>query len=405
MSTDSYREDFPLLLSEKTIYLDNAATSQKPSCVIGAERDFYINSNANPLRGFYPLSLEATSKYENAREKVRHFLGARSSKEIIFTRNTTESINLIAYSYGLNNIKCDDEIVVSITEHHSNMLPWRMVCERTGARLRYLMCEKDGSISNESLENIINEKTKIFAIGQVSNVLGRKNPVDEIIKRVHDKGGIVVVDAAQSAPHAAIDVQKTEADFLAFSGHKLLGPMGIGVLYGKEELLEKMPPFLSGGEMIETVKLDKVVYSPCPQKFEAGTVNAAGAVGLAAAIDYIKGIGFDRISEREKKLTSLAVNGLKKIPNVKILGSEDPAEHCGIVSFTINGVHPHDVASILESDGIAVRAGHHCAQPLLEYLGVGSATRASIMFYNTEEEIETFVESVSSVRGRMGYGK
>jgi len=405
MSQDNFREDFPLLLSDDSIYLDNAATSQKPLCVIEAERDFYLKCNANPLRGFYPLSMEATAMYEEARDKVRGFIGAKSSKEIIFTRNTTESMNFIAYSYGLNNLTEDDEIVVSIMEHHSNMLPWRMVSEHTKAKLKYLKCEKDGSISSQRLDEIITKKTRIFAIGHISNVLGRINPVEYIIKKVHEVGGIVIVDAAQSAPHVAINVQAMGADFLAFSGHKLLGPMGIGVLYGKEELLEKMPPFMFGGEMIESVRLNKVVYAQLPHKFEAGTVNAAGAVALAAAIDYLQKVGYDRISETELRLTTKAVNGLKSIPYVHILGSDDPREHHGIIAFTIEGVHPHDVASILEADGIDVRAGHHCAQPLLEHLGVGSATRASIMFYNTEEEIDAFIESVSSVRRRMGYGK
>ena len=405
MSSRDYRTDFPLLLNEKTIYLDNAATSQKPACVIEAERDYYLKSNANPLRGFYPLSIEATQIYENSRKTVQKFINASSDKEIIFTRNTTESLNLVAYSYGLANLCKNDEIVISVMEHHSNMLPWRMVAQKTGATLKYLFCEQDGSITDENLDEVITDKTRLFAIGQVSNVLGRLNPVDKIIEKVHAVGGIVVVDAAQSAPHMAIDVKKMDVDFLAFSGHKLLGPMGIGVLYGKRDLLEEMEPFMSGGEMIDSVRLESVVYAQLPHKFEAGTVNAGGAAGLAAAIDYIESIGFDSIEEKEYDLTKRAIEGIQKIPHVHILGSKDPADHHGIVSFTIEDVHPHDVSSILEADGIDVRAGHHCAQPLLEHLGAGSATRASIMFYNTEEEIDALVESIASVRQRMGYGE
>ncbi len=405
MSSNALREDFPLLNSEKTIYLDNAATSQKPSSVIEAERNFYLNQNANPLRGFYPLSLEATKAYEDARRKVASFINAKTDQEIVFTRNTTESMNLVAYSYGLSFIKPGDEIVVSILEHHSNMLPWRMVAERTGATIKYLFCEPDGTISDKAIEEAITKNTKLVAIGQISNVLGCLNPVEKVIKRVHEMGGVAVIDAAQSAPHMPVDVQALDADFLAFSGHKLLGPMGIGVLYVKENILAKMPPFLTGGEMIESVTLEKVIYARGPQKFEAGTVNAAGAAGLAAAIDYINGIGFDEIMKKEDALTKRAIEKLSAIPHVHILGSNDYKNHHGIVSFTIDNVHPHDVSEVLSSDGIAVRAGHHCAQPLLKHLGVNSCTRASFMFYNTEDEIDALAESVSKIREKMGYGK
>ncbi len=400
-----YKKDFPLLVKEPTIYLDNAATSQKPECVLEAEKGFYVNHNANPLRGFYPLSMEATDIYENARKKVQQFINAKSEREIIFTRNTTESINLVAYSYGLSNIKKGDEIVVSIMEHHSNMLPWQMVARNTGAELKYLECEADGSVSEETIEKVITDKTKLVACGHVSNVLGRVNPIDKIIKRAHDYGAVVVIDAAQSAPHMGIDVSAMDADFLAFSGHKMFGPMGIGVLYGKEKLLNAMPPFLTGGEMIESVTREGAKYAELPHKFEAGTVNAAGAAGLAAAIDFIEKIGFDVMEEREAALTAMAMEGLKAIPHVKILGSENPSEHTGIITFVIDDVHPHDVSAILEADGIDVRAGHHCAQPLLAHLGVRSATRASIMYYNTEEEIKALIDSAATVRKRMGYGE
>lgn len=405
MAIKERRKDFPLLLNNSTIYLDNAATSQKPAAVIKAEQDFYEQSNANPLRGFYPLSVEATAVYENARATVQQFLHAASEKEIIFTRNTTESINLVAYSYALSNLTKGDELVVSIMEHHSNMLPWQMVAQRTGATLKYLDCEPDGSILPETYESVIGEKTKLVAVTQVSNVLGRENPIKEIAALAHKNGAVIVVDAAQSAPHMAIDVQELDADFLAFSGHKLLGPMGIGVLYGKEKLLEEMPPFLTGGEMIDSVTREGAVFAELPHKFEAGTVNAAGAAGLAAAIEYLKEVGFDAIKEQELLLTKRAMDGLFELPHVHVIGSKDPKEHTGIVAFTIDQVHPHDVSEILASDGIDVRAGHHCAQPLLTHLKVYNTTRASFMFYNTEEEIDAFVASVASVRRRMGYGE
>lgn len=400
-----YRNDFPLLMQNKIIYIDNAATSQRPQCVIDAEGDFYKNYNANPLRGLYSLSVEATEVYENAREAVRKFIGAEKSNEIIFTRNTTESLNLVAYSYGLSNVKNGDEIVVSIMEHHSDLLPWQMVAKTCGAELKFIECAKDGSIDLEKVKELITSRTKIVAMTQVSNVLGREYPVKEIAKLAHEKGAVMVVDGAQSTPHMRVDVTDLDADFFAFSGHKLLAPMGIGVLYGKEELLEKMPPFLSGGEMIDSVTRTSAVYAELPHKFEAGTVNAAGAAGLKAAIDYIEKVGFDYISEREIALTSRAIEKMKKIPHVNIIGSENADEHTGIVTFTIDNVHPHDISEILAADGIAVRAGHHCAQPLLTHLGLNSTARASFAFYNTEDEVDKFTDSVATIRERMGYGE
>lgn len=400
-----YRNDFPLLMQNKIIYIDNAATSQRPQCVIDAEGDFYKNYNANPLRGLYSLSVEATEVYENAREAVRKFIGAEKSNEIIFTRNTTESLNLVAYSYGLSNVKKGDEIVVSIMEHHSDLLPWQMVAKTCGAELKFIECAKDGSIDIEKVKELITGRTKIVAMTQVSNVLGREYPVKEIAKLAHEKGAVMVVDGAQSTPHIRVDVTDLDADFFAFSGHKLLAPMGIGVLYGKEELLEKMPPFLSGGEMIDSVTRTSAVYAELPHKFEAGTVNAAGAAGLKAAIDYIEKVGFDYIGEREIALTSRAIEKMKKIPHVNIIGSENADEHTGIVTFTIDNVHPHDISEILAADGIAVRAGHHCAQPLLTHLGLNSTARASFAFYNTEDEVDKFTDSVATIRERMGYGE
>ena len=401
--TDCIRCDFPLLIQTNEAYLDNAATSQKPYCVIKAVEDFYKHSNANPLRGLYELSVNATDRYENAREAVRKFIHAKESAEIVFTRNATESLNLIAYSYGLSNLREGDEIVVSITEHHSNILPWQMVARSTGAKLSYLECEQDGRITDEAIDKTITEKTRLVAVGEVSNVTGRRNPVEKIIEKAHSVGAVTVVDGAQSTPHMAVDVQAMNTDFFAFSGHKLLGPMGIGVLYGKRELLEAMPPFLTGGEMIQTVSREGAVWAELPHKFEAGTVNAADAVGLHAAIDYITGLGFDAITEREDALTAYAMEGMKKIPHLHLIGSDDPAEHNGILNFVIDGVHPHDISAILDADGIDVRAGHHCAQPLLNHLGFRSTTRASLMFYNTEEEVRRLLGSLASVRSRMGY--
>lgn len=400
-----YRQDFPLLRENPIVYLDSAATAQRPDVVIEAEMEFYRNYNANPLRGLYSLGIEATDRYEEARECVAKFIHAASAKEIIFTRNATESLNLVAYSYGLSHLREGDEIVVSILEHHSNQLPWRMVAEKTGAVVKYLECDRQGHISDADLQAAFSEKTKLVAVTQVSNVLGIRTPIEKIVALARKSGAVVVLDAAQSTPHMEVDVKKLGVDFLAFSGHKLMAPMGIGVLYGRKELLSEMPPFLTGGEMIQTVTRDKVVYAELPHKFEAGTVNGAGAWALAAAIRYLQEVGYEQIQKQELLLTTQLMDGLKKVPHVQVQGSPDPKEHCGIVSFTIDGVHPHDVSSILDADGIAVRAGHHCAQPLMQQFGVMSTTRASMYFYNTEEDIEKLLASVQTIRRRMGYGE
>lgn len=400
-----YRDDFPLFKSQNIAYLDNAATAQRPQCVLDAVTEFYRTENANPLRGLYPLSIAATESYESAREAVRAFLNAKSSREIIFTRNSTESLNLVAYSYGLSHVKEGDEVLVSIMEHHSNLLPWQMVCRRTGATLKFMECEPDGTLDLNKAENLITGKTKIVACTHVSNVLGRVNPIREIAALAHKVGAVTVVDGAQSTPHIPVDVQALDADFFVFSGHKIYGPMGIGVLYGREELLNDMPPFLTGGEMIESVTRDSAVFAELPQKFEAGTVNAADAVGLHAAIDYVKSIGFDEMHRQEAALTRRALEGIRKIPCVHVLGSENPEEHCGIITFTVDGVHPHDISEILAGDGVAIRAGHHCAQPLHAYLGRPSTARASLAFYNTEADVDRMLESISTLRERMGYGK
>lgn len=405
MKTTDYRRDFPLLMQETAAYLDNAATAQRPRCVLDAEKTFYETQNANPLRGLYPLSIAATEAVEEARLAVRDFLHAKSSQEIIFTRNTTEALNLVAYSYGLSHVHAGDEVVVSIMEHHSNLLPWQMVCQQTGAALKFIDCEMDGRLDLNKVSEIITDKTKIVAVTHVSNVIGRVNPIREIADMAHRVGAVIVVDGAQSTPHIPVDVQALDADFLAFSGHKVFGPMGIGTLYGKRRLLEKMPPFLSGGEMIESVTRTGATYAELPYKFEAGTGNAAGAVGLHAAIRYMQSVGFDTMHERETALAARMMAGMADMPFIHVLGSGNPEEHSGIVTFTVNGVHPHDVSEILAADGVCIRAGHHCAQPLLKHLGYSSTVRASCAFYNTPDEVDRLLDSLKTIRERMGYGK
>ena len=400
-----FKADFPIFAQDKTVYIDNAATAQRPACVLDAERNFYLTHNANPLRGLYALSVAATEDVEAAREAVRAFIGARHAEEIIFTRNTTESLNLVAYSYGRSQIHAGDEVLVSITEHHSDLLPWQAVCRETGAALRYIECEPDGSIDLDKVEKLITDKTKLVAVTQVSNVLGRVNPIRRIADMAHRVGAVLVCDGAQSTPHMRVDVKALDADFFAFSGHKLYGPMGIGVLYGRRALLEKMPPFLTGGEMIESVTREGAVYAELPYKFEAGTGNAAGAVGLHAAIDYVNSIGFDTMHGCETAVTAFAFEKLIAMPHVHVLGAARAEDHNGILTFTLDDVHPHDIGEILAADGIAVRAGHHCAQPLLAHLGYRSTVRASFAFYNTIEDAEKFIDSLSTVRERMGYGK
>lgn len=400
-----FKADFPIFAQDKTVYIDNAATAQRPACVLDAERNFYLTHNANPLRGLYALSVAATEDVEAAREAVRAFIGARHAEEIIFTRGTTESLNLVAYSYGRSQIHAGDEVLVSITEHHSDLLPWQAVCRETGAALRYIECEPDGSIDLDKVEKLITDKTKLVAVTQVSNVLGRVNPIRRIADMAHRVGAVLVCDGAQSTPHMRVDVQALDADFFAFSGHKLYGPMGIGVLYGRRALLEKMPPFLTGGEMIESVTREGAVYAELPYKFEAGTGNAAGAVGLHAAIDYVNSIGFDTMHGCETAVSAFAFEKLIAMPHVHVLGAARAEDHNGILTFTLDDVHPHDIGEILAADGIAVRAGHHCAQPLLAHLGYRSTVRASFAFYNTIDDAEKFIDSLSTVRKRMGYGK
>ena len=402
--TNAYRKDFPLLMAQDIAYLDNAATAQRPQCVLDAVNRFYCEQNANPLRGLYPLSVAATDAYENARAAVRRFLNAGSTSEIVFTRNTTEGLNLAAYSYGLSHIRAGDEVVVSILEHHSDLLPWQMVCRQTGAALKFLECEPDGSLDLNRAETVITDKTKLVAVTHVSNVIGRVNPIRQLADIAHRHGAVIVVDGAQSTPHIPVDVQALDADFLAFSGHKVYGPMGIGVLYGKRALLEEMPPFLTGGEMIESVTREGAVFAELPHKFEAGTVNAAGAAGLRAAIAYVESVGFDAMHRQELALTQRTLAGMADMPHIHVIGSDRAEEHNGIVTFTVEGVHPHDVSEILACDGVDVRAGHHCAQPLLQHLGYSATVRASFAFYNTENEVDRLLQSLSTIRERMGYG-
>ena len=402
--TNAYRKDFPLLMAQDIAYLDNAATAQRPQCVLDAVNRFYCEQNANPLRGLYPLSVAATDAYENARAAVRRFLNAGSTSEIVFTRNTTEGLNLVAYSYGLSHIRAGDEVVVSILEHHSDLLPWQMVCRQTGAALKFLECEPDGSLDLNRAEAVITGKTKLVAVTHVSNVIGRVNPIRQLADIAHRHGAVIVVDGAQSTPHIPVDVQALDADFLAFSGHKVYGPMGIGVLYGKRALLEEMPPFLTGGEMIESVTREGAVFAELPHKFEAGTVNAAGAAGLRAAIEYVESVGFDAMHRQELALTQRTLTGMADMPHIHVLGSDRAQEQNGIVTFTEDALHPDEVSEILACDGVDVRAGHHCAQPLLQHLGYSATVRASFAFYNTENEVDRLLQSLSTIRERMGYG-
>ena len=388
------KEDFPILKNRDMAYLDSGATTQKPQKVLDAVESFYEHENANPHRGAYSLSIEATEAYESTRGKIAKFINARYPEEIIFSKNATESLNLLAYSYGLDNLEKEDEVVISIMEHHSNLVPWQYVTNKTGSTLKYMYINDNFEISKEEIESKITDKTKIVGITHISNVLGTINPVKEIIKYAHKKGAIVIVDASQSIPHIKIDVQDLDADFLVFSGHKMLAPLGIGVLYGKKELLQKMKPFLMGGDMIEYVYEQKTTFAPLPNKFEAGTQNVEGVIGLGAAIDYINEIGYDKIAEVEKELTEYAREKLSKLDYLDLYLTPNKENHSSVFSFNIKGVHPHDVASILDTENVYVRSGNHCAQPLLRSLGIDSTCRASLYFYNTKEDIDKLVHGL-----------
>ena len=390
----NFKDEFPILQERKISYLDSGATTQKPQCVIDAIESYYKECNANPHRGAYSLSIEATEKYESTREKIAKFINAKNREEIIFSKNATESLNLIAYSYGVDNLKKDDEAVLSIMEHHSNLVPWQYVTKKTNSKLKFMYINKDYELSKEEIESKITDKTKVVGITHVSNVLGTINNVKEIIKYAHKKGAIVIVDASQSIPHMKIDVQDLDADFLVFSGHKMFAPLGIGVLYGKKELLNKMTPFLMGGDMIEYVYEQNTTFAPLPNKFEAGTQNVEGVIGLGSAIDYIEKIGYKEIQNVEEAITKYAVNELSKLDFLELYITPHLENHSTVISFNIKGVHPHDVASILDSNGVCVRSGNHCAQPLLRYLGMDSTCRASFSIYNTKEDVDNLVEAL-----------
>ena len=389
------KEDFPILKNRDMAYLDSGATTQKPQKVLDAVESFYEHENANPHRGAYSLSIEATEAYESTRGKIAKFINARYPEEIIFSKNATESLNLLAYSYGLDNLEKEDEVVISIMEHHSNLVPWQYVTNKTGSTLKYMYINDNFEISKEEIESKITDKTKIVGITHISNVLGTINPVKEIIKYAHKKGAIVIVDASQSIPHMKIDVQDLDADFLVFSGHKMLAPLGIGVLYGKKELLQKMKPFLMGGDMIEYVYEQDTTFAPLPNKFEAGTQNVEGVIGLGTAIDYIQKIGYDKIQELENDVVSYARQELSKLDYLTLYLTPNTENHSGVISFNIKGVHPHDVASILDSENVCVRSGNHCAQPLMRFLGIDSTCRASFYFYNTREDVDRLVHALN----------
>ncbi len=392
---NTIKKDFPLLENENITYLDSGATTQKPIQVIKAVEEFYQKYNANPHRGAYSLSVEATEQYENTRTKIAKFINARHREEIIFSKNATESLNLIAYSYGMDNLKKDDEVVISIMEHHSDLVPWQKVTKNTGSKLNYMYINDEFELTDEEIENKITDKTKIVGITHVSNVLGTINNVKKIIKYAHKKGAIVIVDASQSIPHMKIDVQDLDADFLVFSGHKMLAPLGIGVLYGKKEILNKMSPFLMGGDMIEYVYEQDTTFAPLPNKFEAGTQNVEGVIGLGSAIDYIENLGYDKIQEIEKEVLSYAREELSKLDFLDLYITPNENNHSSVISFNIKGVHPHDVASILDTEGVCVRSGNHCAQPLMRFLGIDSTCRASFYIYNTKEDVDKLVSALN----------
>ena len=405
---NEYLRDFPILQTKMNgrpiVYLDNGATTQKPETVIRAVADYCTYWNANPHRGAYELSIKATDIYERARVRTQQFIGAARPEEVVFTKNATEALNLVAYSYGLANVHEGDEIVITISEHHSNIVPWQFVAKSRGAVLKYIYLGEDGNLSEADIAEKITERTKIVAVTQVSNVLGLVNDVRAVADRAHAVGAVVVVDGSQSVPHIKVDVQAMDADFFAFSGHKMLSPMGIGVLYGKYDILDAMPPFLFGGDMIDYVGEQETTFAELPAKFEAGTQNVSGASGLIAAIDYLDKIGFDRIEAIERDLLSYALPQLRELPFVELYGCDSTrGNKTGIITFNVKDVHPHDVPTILDSYGVAIRAGHHCAQPLMRFLGQNATCRASFYLYNTHEDIDQFIAALKKVRGVLGY--
>lgn len=398
IKANPYKGDFPLLSANTDLaFLDSAATAQRPACVLEAQRSFYETMNANALRGLYRLSVEATEAINEARASVASFIGATQSQDVVFCRNTSEALNIVAKSFGPSVLEPGDEVCISIMEHHSNLIPWQQVCRATGATLVYLRPDDQGIITPQEMDRKINERTKIVSVTHVSNVLGIENPVAELGKRVHAVGGYLVVDGAQSVPHIPVDIKQIDCDFFAFSGHKVFGPFGIGVLWGKHELLDSMPPFLTGGEMIDSVSETDAVWAPVPEKFEAGTQDAAGIYATAKALEYVNALGMQTLQEREMLLMEYLMDRMGELPFIEIIGSEDPAKHHGALSFNVKGIHPHDVSSILDSCNVAIRAGHHCAQPLLTWLGVESCCRASIAFYNDTSDIDALISGLNTV--------
>jgi len=396
---DRIRKDFPILAQgvhgRPLVYLDNAATAQKPQAVIDTLVDYYSTENANIHRGVHELSQRATESYEQARVKAQRLLNAAESREIVFVRSTTEAINLVAQSYGRKTLQAGDEVIVSAMEHHSNIVPWQMVCGETGARLKVIPMDRKGELLLEEYEKLLGPRTRIVAIVHVGNALGTVNPVKEIIGSAHRQGAVVLVDGAQAAPHMSLDVQDLDCDFYAFSGHKFYGPTGVGILYGKADLLESMPPYQGGGEMITSVTFEKTEYAVLPHKFEAGTPNIAGGIGLGAAIDYVNGIGLETIAAYEDDLLIHASSQLEKIEGVRIIGTA--ARKAGVLSFVVEGVHAHDVGTILDQEGIAIRTGHHCAQPVMDFFGIPATNRASFAFYNTRREVEALTGGIGRV--------
>ena len=394
------RKDFPILASQvhgkPLVYLDNAATSQKPKCVIDALTRFYQLDNANIHRGVHQLSERSTESYEAARDKTRRFLNAAATRSIIFVRGATEGINLVARTFGGANVRAGDEIVISAMEHHSNIVPWQMLCEEKSAVLRVIPINDRGELEFDQFEKLLNHRTKLVAVSHVSNALGTINPVREIVKAAHGWNVPVLIDGAQAVPHMKVDVQDLDCDFYVFSGHKVFGPTGIGVLYGREQLLEAMPPWQGGGDMIRSVSFEKTTYNGLPYKFEAGTPDIAGVIGLGAAIDYLEQIGMDAVAAHENDLLRYGTRALESISGLRLIGTA--REKAGVLSFVIDGVHPHDAGTILDREGVAVRAGHHCAQPVMDRFGVSSTTRASLAFYNTREDIDALVMGIQKVK-------
>ncbi|OTP10207.1 cysteine desulfurase [Enterococcus sp. 10A9_DIV0425] len=408
ISPEKIRQEFPILFQdvndEPLVYLDNAATSQKPKKVLETLNHYYTSNNANVHRGVHTLSERATRDYEASREKVRSFVNAKETEEILFTRGTTTSLNWVARSFGEFFIQPGDEIVLSYMEHHSNIIPWQQLAKKSGATLKYIELTESGTLDMTHARELITNKTKIVAIAHVSNVLGVINPIEELATLVHEQGGVIVVDGAQSAPHMKVDVQNLDCDFFAFSGHKMCGPTGIGVLYGKRKWLEQMEPIEFGGEMIDFVGLEDSSWKELPWKFEAGTPNIAGAIALGAAIDYLNSLDIEKIHQYEAELSAYVLPKLQAIEGLTIYGPQDPALRTGVIAFNLDGIHPHDVATALDMQGIAVRAGHHCAQPLLKYLQVAATARASFYIYNTKEDADRLVEAIIATKEFFQHG-